>query len=176
MDEQILQAHLERLKRERDTGMGLLQAAYELQVKALEIVRGHGLGIDLTALLAGNAPAANRVAPPPVADPRTGEPLAPPAKSSRARLHARQSARPKQGKKRGWGVLQRQLEKTLGTIEGEFTLGALLNSLPPGTDRDSVRAAVNRLAKKGSMLQRVREGTPTEGAIYRRVEQAEGRD
>ena len=151
MDEKAYREHKQHLQEHLESATALIQAAYQVELQALEIVKsGSSLHVDL--------PVAASKAPPKPPAAQAGD-----SGKTPDRKRKRTGKRP--GKRKRYGGLQKDLGRTVKSLGNEFSTNEVMEGMPPAAKRGSVRAALNRLVASGELArtgdgQFAKPGTP----------------
>jgi hypothetical protein len=151
-----------RLDEQLERGIALLRAAHALQVKALEIVRGSGLSINLEELL---GPHQQRALFPSQANQTPNQTENRDEKSED--VHRDESDESEDAQR---GDLGKAVQRALGRITSrQFGLADLMRHLPADSNVGSVRGLLNRMSYSEDTIRRVKAGTPHEPAVYEKI-------
>lgn len=151
-----------RLDEQLERGIALLRAAHALQVKALDIVRGSGLSVNLEELLGYHQQRA--------LFPGQGQANRQ-ATQTENRIEKSEDTRRDETTDDGQrGDLGMAVERALDRIQSRrFGLADVMKHLPAGSNIGSVRGLLNRMSYSEDIIRRVQAGTPHEPAVYEKV-------
>ncbi len=148
MSTRFIEEQRKRLASELEDGIKLLRAAHQLQVRALDMVMGSPLSVDLASLATKAPPATEREAAEEKAPSRRG--------ASRRRKNKR-------------GTLKEAIFEAIANAGDGFTASDIAAALGRPVNKGSLRATLNRLVVSGHLTRQSRRSEDGQSVYSRQA-------